>query len=293
MAIAVLATPGPAAAACTVRTSLEAIVDDSASMEATDSNELRAAGLKLIMSAPGNERKALGAIEFGDQADPIFGPGPIGPNRTAFSQALDQKVRADAIGTNYNAAFDLARAHDPGADARLFVTDGGHNSGDYANGHRGGPATYTIGVGFLPGADEARLKAIAAETGGFYRQAQEDVDLQPAMNDVNAAVNCQTAPKRVTDTFRRKGSKTHQLSVGKGARSIQLVLSWASPKDRFGIGRFRQAGDRKPKLRTRRGKTFVTLRLSGLKRGKLSYRVRKLNSGRATLVTQASRRRRG
>jgi hypothetical protein len=287
------AAPAQGTAACTVRKSLEAIVDDSASMEATDSHRLRAAGLKLIMSTPGNEPKALGAIEFGDRADPIFGPGPIGPNRTAFSRALDQKVRADDIGTNYNAAFDLARAHDPSADARLFITDGGHNSGDYANGHRGGPPTYTIGVGFLTGADQGRLKAIAAETGGFYRAAQEDIDLQAAMNDVNAAINCQTAPKRVTDTFRRKGSKTHRLTVAKGVRSIRLVLSWASPNDSFGIGRFRQASGHKPKLRTRRGKTFVTLRLSGLKRGKLSYRVSKLNAGGAALVTQASRRRRG
>jgi von Willebrand factor type A domain len=297
------AAPASSQAACTVRKNVEAIIDDSASMLGTDSNNLRSAGLKLIMNTPGNEGKTLGAIEFGDDADPIFSPGLIGTNRTPFSQALDQKVRGDNGSTNYNAAFDLARTHNPNADARLFLTDGAHNSGDYLNGHRGGPPTNTIGLGFIFGDDEARLKTIASETGGIYRKAQDDSDLQAAMNDVNARVNCLSTPKRVTDTFTKKGSKSHKLNVGTGIRSIQFALSWASPNDKFSIGRFRLkrgkrlvgvAKARKLKVRKRRGKTFVTLKLSGLKRGRLSYRVtaNRVASGGFTgvkLITQASR----
>jgi von Willebrand factor type A domain len=291
-----------ASAACTSRKNVEAIIDDSGSMSGTDSNNLRSAGLKLIMSTPGNEGKTLGAIEFGDTADSVFNPGPIGSNRTAFSQALDNAIHADNGGTNYNAAFDLAKTHDPTADARLFLTDGGHNSGDYLNGHQGGPPTYTIGLGFILGSDETRLKTIASETGGIYRKAEDDTQLQAAMNDVNAKINCLPAPVRVTDTFRKKGSKTHKLAVAKGIRSIQFALSWGSPNDKFTIGRFRLrqgkklvgiAKARKLKVKKRSGKTFVTLKLSGLKRGKLSYRVtakRVTNTFTGVkLITQASR----
>jgi hypothetical protein len=281
------------AAACTVRNNVEAIIDDSSSMGGTDPNNLRSAGLKLIMSTPGNESKTLGAIEFGDSADSIFAPGPIGKNRTAFAQALDQKLKADDFGTNYNAAFDLAKTHDPNAGARLFLTDGGHNNGDYLNGHQGGPPTYTIGLGFIFGSDETRLKAIASETGGFYRNAQEDTDLQAAMNDVNAAIDCQGAPVRVSDTFRKKGSKTHRLTVAKGVRSVQFALSWVSARDRFSIGHFRLKHAHRLKVKKRRGKTFVSLRLSGLSRGRLSYTVTankvSSTSGGVKLVTQASR----
>jgi von Willebrand factor type A domain len=276
-----------------VRNNVEAIIDDSSSMASTDSNNLRSAGLKLIMSTPGNESKTLGAIEFGDDADSVFAPGPIGKNRTAFPQALDQKIRADNFGTNYNAAFDLAKTHDPTAGARLFLTDGGHNDGDYLNGHQGGPPTYTIGLGFIFGPDETRLKTIASETGGFYRNTQDDGDLQAAMNDVNAAINCQSAPARVSDTFRKKGSKTHRLTVAKGVRSVQFALSWVSASDRFSIGHFRLKHAHRLKVKKRRGKTFVSLRLSGLSRGRLSYRVTANRvSTTATgvkLITQASR----
>src|SRR4051794_24723091 len=200
-------------------------------MLGTDSNNLRSQGLKLIMNTPGNESKTLGAIEFGDEADPIFAPGTIGPNRTAFSQALDQKVQGDNGSTNYNAAFDLAKSQNPNADARLFLTDGGHNSGPYQNGHAGGPPTYTIGLGVIVGDDEARLQTIASDTGGLYRKAEDDSALQAAMNDVNAAINCQSPPKRVTDTFKKKGSRTHKLAVPSGIRSIQFALSWTSAND--------------------------------------------------------------
>jgi hypothetical protein len=282
-----------AAAACTVRNNVEAMIDDSSSMAGTDSNNLRSAGLKLIMSTPGNENKTLGAIEFGDDADSVFGPGPIGKNRTAFSQALDEKIRADNFGTNYNAAFDLAKTHDPTAGARLFLTDGGHNDGDYLNGHQGGPPTYAIGLGFIFGSDETRLRTIAAETGGFYRNAQDDSDLQAAMNEVNVAINCQSRPARVSDTFRKRGSKTHKLTIAKGVRSVQFALSWVNASDRFSIGHFSLKGAHRLKVNQRRGKTFVSLKLSGMSRGRLSYRVTanrvsKSSTG-AKLITQASR----
>jgi hypothetical protein len=44
-------------------------------------------------------------------------------------------------GTDYNAAFDKTKTDPPGAGARIFLTDGGHNVGDYGDGHQGGPPT--------------------------------------------------------------------------------------------------------------------------------------------------------
>jgi von Willebrand factor type A domain len=301
--IALTVSVANAAAACTTKKNLEAIIDDSGSMAGTDGNNLRSAGLKLIMNTPGNEGKTLGAIEFGTTADSVFNPGLIGPNRTAFAQALDQKILADNGGTDYNAAFALAKTHDPNADSRVFLTDGGHNAGDYNNGHRGGPPTYTIGLGVSAGSDETRLKTIASETGGFYRNAQDDSDLQAAMNDVNAAINCLSKPTRVTDTFLKKGSKTHKLTIKTGVRSAQFALSWVNPNDKFSIGHFRLVRNHKVvgiakakrlKVRKRRGKTFETLKISGLRKGRLSYRVsaNRLSSGSfggVKLITQASR----
>ena len=134
----------------------------------------------------------------------MFGPGAIGANRTAFAQALNQKVQSDNGGTNYNAGFALAATHNPNADGRLFLTDGGHNEGVYGNRHQGGPPTHTIGLGFIVGDDETRLKTIASQTGGIYRKARDDSELQPAMNDVNARITCAATPVRFTDFFKKR-----------------------------------------------------------------------------------------
>ena len=52
-----------------------------------------------------------------------------------MKSALDTTIQADGGGTDYNAAFNTGRAANPGAQARIFLTDGGHNLGDYADTH--------------------------------------------------------------------------------------------------------------------------------------------------------------
>jgi von Willebrand factor type A domain len=304
---ALITSAAASAQSCVPRKNMEAIIDDSGSMGGTDSNKLRVQGLKLIMSTPGNENKLLGAVEFGSDANSVFDPGAIGANRTAFGQALDQRVQADNGGTNYNAGFELAKTHNPNADSRLFLTDGGHNEGDYANGHQGGPPTHAIGLGFIVGDDETRLKTIAAQTGGIYRKASDDSELQAAMNDVNARINCLPTPARYTDFFRRTGAtKTRRLTIARGIRSAQFTLSWVNAADRFDIGRFRiyrgkrlvgMARARRLRTTKRRGSTFVTVKLSRLVRGRLRYRLRATRVSTNTftgvkLITQASRSRR-
>ena len=45
--------------------------------------------------------------------------------------ALDKAIHADNGATDYNAAFAQSDADNPGADARIFLTDGGHDVGTY------------------------------------------------------------------------------------------------------------------------------------------------------------------
>src|SRR3954471_17112937 len=129
-----------AAAACTPATNNEAIIDDSGSMFSTDPNRLRVQAVDLLINAL-DDSTQLGAIEFGSgggtipSADVVFPVEAVGPNAAAMKSALDTQIQADNGGTDYNAAFDTARAANPGARARIFLTDGGHNAGDYHDAH--------------------------------------------------------------------------------------------------------------------------------------------------------------
>src|SRR3954451_9075657 len=140
LAFTALAVPGvgsPAGAAsssCTPVTNIEAIIDDSGSMAGTDENRLRVQAMDLLINAL-DDSTTLGAVEFGSTADSVFAPAPVGPNAAAMKSALDTLVQADNGGTDYNIAFDTARAANPTAQARIFLTDGGHNAGTYTNTH--------------------------------------------------------------------------------------------------------------------------------------------------------------
>src|SRR3982751_4499816 len=65
--------PGVAAAACTPKSNLEAIIDDSGSMFISDQTKLRVAAMDLLIDTQGNEKRTLGAVEFGTDATPLFG----------------------------------------------------------------------------------------------------------------------------------------------------------------------------------------------------------------------------
>src|SRR4051812_35905470 len=135
----VLGAPPAAHAACTPATNIEAIVDDSGSMFATDSNRLRVQAMDLLINAL-DAKTRLGAVEFGGQfsasdpppADTVFAPDAVGAHAAAMKTALDTKIQADNGATDYNAAFAQSDSDNPTADARIFLTDGGHDIGDYA-----------------------------------------------------------------------------------------------------------------------------------------------------------------
>ena len=300
--------PAAANAACTPKSNLEAIVDDSGSMEYSDPSDLRIRAMELLIDTQGNEKRTLGAIEFGSAAKPLFGPGLIGQNAAAYKAALSAALLHDGEGTDYNAAFAAAGSHNPTATARIFLTDGEHTALEpYANGHQGGPPTYVIGLGAgAPGGpSDTLLKQIAGDTGGLFRRADDAGAMQAAMFDLNSAIACQTPPKRFSDTFTKVGkAEAHKVTVPSRINTAQFALTWSNSADAFTIGRFRivrhgkvvahSAKVRKLKASRRRGSTFTTVRVTGLVAGKLLFSVKasKLSAPGTpvSLTTQVTRR---
>ncbi|MBJ7459159.1 MAG: VWA domain-containing protein [Thermoleophilaceae bacterium] len=318
---AVYASPAGAATTCKPASNIEAIIDDSGSMGVTDRDANRSEAIKLLISKSGNSGKTLGAVEFGsDQsyltppigaAVTLFGPLPIGANAVAMNTALTNSLKADNGATDYNAAFSLGKTDNPSADARIFITDGGHNSGEYTNGHQGGPPTYVLGLGIGPASatnlDATRLETIAKETGGTYYPDVNTGNIAATVNKVDAALNCQQVAKTFTDTFNKVGqTKSKVVAIGSNTPSADLTLTWASPLDQFSIssislktasGATISIAKKRLKIKRSSGKTFVNANIKGLKRGKLRFKlkVKKLGSNTlagVNLTTQAIPRRR-
>jgi uncharacterized SAM-binding protein YcdF (DUF218 family) len=302
------------AGGCTPATNIEAIVDDSGSMAVTDPSTLRVKALKLLINTLGTNT-TLGAIEFGGNfftsstpsADTVFPPEAVGPNATAMGAALEAKIVADNGGTDYNAAFAQADADNPGAQARIFLTDGGHDIGTYNNGHLTHKVpTYVIGFssGVADPEAQQRLQAIASDTGGQFFPETDSSQLQSVMNTIGAALTCQTPPQSFTDLLKQGAGKSHVVSIGSSTKTLQIALTWASPLDKFSISRLRLVSHgrtiaraarrvRKLKVTTVTSPTFTVLKVSGLSKGKLSFKVTAtaIGSGapQVTLTTQVGR----
>ena len=301
----------PAQAACAPATSIEAIIDDSGSMAGTDANRLRVQAMDLLINAldPGT---TLGAVEFGSLADPVFNSEPVGPDAAAMKSALDAAIQADNGATDYNGAFLASDGADPAAQARIFLTDGGHNAGPYNNGHLTHRVpTYVIGFGdvAVDPVAAARLQAIATDTGGRYFQLTDASTLQAVMNEIGAALTCSQAPEEFTDTIAQGEARTHAVRITRGPGTLVIALTWASPLDRFTLSRLRlvrngtviavaAARKHKPhRLQITRttSSTFTLVRVARLAPGRLSFRVKatRVGSGapKVTLTTQVTRRR--
>jgi hypothetical protein len=315
LAAGVIAAPANAAP-CAKATNVEAIVDDSFSMAGTDPNRLRVQAMDLLINAV-DASTTVGAIEFGSDfgsgaADVVFTPQAVGPNAQAMKSSLDTLIQADNGATDYNAAFNTARAANPGAQARIFLTDGGHNDGDYQNTHLNpsGPQTPTYVIGFSPGladpVDQARLQQIAADTGGQYFPLADNSALQAVMNQIETILTCQTPPRTFSDALAQGKSKTHVVALGRKAKAAQIALSWPSPLDTFAIRNVRilrggkvvarAAKVRKLKVKVNKGATFAVVKVTHLVKGKLRFTVKatKIGSGqpKVTLTTQVSQSRR-
>jgi hypothetical protein len=296
------------AAACTPKQNVEAIIDDSGSMSVTDSDRLRVRAMELFIDNPANDKRTLGALEFGTDAQQLFAPAPISANRAAMKAAINNAVMADNGLTDYNDAFAAAGAQNPNANARIFLTDGGHNNEDqspYNNSHVGGPPVYVIGLGVFGDSDQV-LRRIASDTNGLYRPVDTASELQSAMFDVNAAISCLSTPITLRNTFTKTGqTKTRSVRLPSGVRSVNTAISWDDENDVFDITGIhvvrkgktvaRASRVRKLKVTKRRGATNVTVKISRLVRGRLVFKLkakRLSGGGSAQLTTQVVRSRR-
>jgi von Willebrand factor type A domain len=317
LAMAVVAAPSGAAsgatvsAGCTPKTNIEAIVDDSGSMSFTDQNRLRVQAMDLLINALPTQTQ-LGAVEFGSEfekpaADTVFPPEPIGPNAAAMKSALDAAIQADNGATDYNAAFAKADADNPTSQARIFLTDGGHDVDTYNEAHLAhNVPTYVVGFssGLAAPEDQARLQKIATDTGGTFFPLPDSSALQAAMTKIEAELTCQTPPREFNDLLKLGQSKIHTIPVGASTKTLQIVLSWVSPLDKFKLAGLRlivkgkvlaaaRPKVRKLQVKKEAGQTFLVAKVSGLHKGSLRFSVKaaKVGSGepKVKLTTQVGR----
>jgi hypothetical protein len=96
----------------------------------------------------------------------------------------------------------------------------------------------------------------------------------------------------------------HSVAIGANTKAIQMVLSWASPLDKFQASGLKLIAHgttiaarvhhkvRKLKIKTNKSPTFEVLKVSHLKKGKLKFKVKatRVGSGvgKVTLTTQVS-----
>jgi len=319
LALAVIAVPSGAAnggagaaAGCTPKTNGEASLDGSGSMSVTDENRLRIQAIDLLINALPPQTQ-LGAVEFGSElfekaaADVVFPTEPVGPNAAAMKSALDVAIQADNGSTDYNSAFAAADAADPTSQARIFLTDGGHNEGEYKEAHLAhNVPTYVIGfgTGLAAPEDQARLQKIATDTGGAFFPLPDSTALQASMTKIEAALTCQTPPREFNDLLKEGQVKVHSVPVGASTKALQIVLSWPSALDKFKLAGLKLIANHKvvaaarPKVRKLRvkkesGQTFLVAKVSGLKKGTLRFSVKaaKIGSGepKVKLTTQVGR----
>jgi hypothetical protein len=292
---AAAAPTATSSAACTKATNVEAIIDDSGSMSVTDPSSNRTELINVMNSLSGNAGKKLGAIEFGDTADTLFPPTQI-PIAQATLNAAFALVNADNGLTDYQLAFNTGNTANPNADARLFLSDGEPTAGTIPpTSHLSPPTkTYTVGFG---SSDPTLLAQIASQTGGHAFQLTDSSQVPGVAAGVTALLNCKRPPLLFTKLFTKPGqAKGYSFKpLGKTADilvtwplAIGTNISTINPKLSVPPG---VATSAKVKATVKKGKSFVTVHLKGLKKGvKTKFKVKaKSLAGPTTVTTQVIR----
>jgi hypothetical protein len=299
----VAVAPGASAAVlpnCVPSTNIETITDDSGSMALTDSTRQRVALLSILAGNPLNQGKTMGGVEFGDEAGDVFPVQPIGsPAAQASIEASLAAVQANGFagggaGTNYNAGFTAGNAQNGGANARIFLSDGVPNTGDYdPNIPRTPPIkTYVVGFDAAATGAAATLAEIAAGTGGQVLNPANNsaTALQQTAGELLALLNCKTPPATKVLTVTKKPKVQAFKAQGSVA---DVLLSWTTPGVTINANAIRSGAivaetaakkgkkGKKVKVSVQKGATFTALHFSKLKKGqKVRFRVK----GGKTLV---------
>jgi hypothetical protein len=273
------ASPVAHASACQKSNNIEAIIDDSGSMDFTDPGKFRTTLLDAFAALQQNQGKTLGGIEFGDTADVLFAPAPI-PGVVPAMDASFALVNADNGSTDYNLAFATAKTANPNATGRIFLSDGDHNVGTYNNGHAG-VKTDTVGFGTI---DPTLLNRIASDTGGRAFTLDDASQVPAVAASITADMNCKAPPLVFTDTFTRQGQSFVHSFKPKG-KSADILETWNNQASVLNVLGFSQGGKGHAsassiahvsvKARKKAGKGFVTIHLKGLKKGqRVKFKVK-------------------
>jgi von Willebrand factor type A domain len=302
--IVVGATPPPPAAAAGI--DIEVAIDISGSMSGTDPSFVRKDAMRALLGLVGRSDR-LGALGFDDQFEPIFALQPVtDANSEALARLADEHILTRGA-TDYNVAFTKGYealttpgVYDPARPKYvIFLTDGGQNSGVYANGHlrlaanpSGRPwpvCAVQFGSDFAA-ADVTRLQRIASETGGRFLTARANGNLadtfrrclrgatsQRTIVDTNVTITGLGKPKRVARTLGPKvdvarffisftpgGGLTPVLIDPKGIRVVPGRNVSVRRGDTFSLFRV---------LRPRPGKWSVVMTPAALVAGSLSANV--------------------
>jgi hypothetical protein len=268
---------------CTESKNVEAILDDSGSMSASDPSKFRTTLLNTFANIGANSGRVFGGVEFGTTTNPLFGPGTI-PGIIPAMQASFAQVDADNGGTDYQEAFAGGNAHNGAADARIFLTDG---LASKPTSHLTPPIkTYVIALGadfaFDPDT-QALLSQIAAETGGPPPFLVSDPSqIQPVAGAITAALDCKKIQTFV-DQLNAQGDSAKHKSKADG-KTMDVLTSWGTfgsgtnlgvnvsagppPGARAGSALASAAAKKgKVKIKKTSGPGFVSIRVKGLKKG--------------------------
>jgi hypothetical protein len=299
---------------------LEAIVDVSGSMGGNDPAYIRrdAVGLLVDLARPGDK---LGAVGFDDRYRPIFGLTTItgSPAVANRLKALARSRIRNLGGTDYNDGMDKAYealTATPGVDPNrqkgiIFLTDGGHGSGVYGNGHlrfaynaSGRPwPVCAIQLGHkssFQAADVARLKRIARETGGQYFATTKADDLADIYFRCFGLTTGQRAIGATTTfVFRAGQQKQLRRRVPAGLPQATFFVTWGNGRYQVVLidprGRRHTAALPGTGTVFRRGATFAFFRVTKPRAGSWTVQIKNLRlttpTDRARASVTAPRRR--
>jgi hypothetical protein len=159
----------------------------------------------------------------------------------------------------------------------IFLTDGGHNAGPYQNGHlrfaynasgRSWPVCVVqLGASrsFQP-QDVARLKRIAADTGGQYFATERAGDLTDIYFRCFGRTTGQRTLSQTVFTFRPGQEKTVRRTVPPGLRQATFFAGWGNGVYQLSLvapnGRRYRLGSVPTGAVFRRGLTFAFFRVN-------------------------------
>ena len=280
---------------CTVANNLEAIIDDSGSMAVTDDQRFRVDMVNILATL--NPDKTMGGVEFGSDAVPLFLAKPIGPNLGVIKSALNA-VQADNGGTDYEQGFSVANAQNPGANARVFLSDGEPNFPPDPNVWKSpNIKTYVVGFGTV---DPTVLQQIATDTGGPAPfNVTNTAQLRTVAAIINARINCEPDPIQITKNLTKAG-QVKGLSFAADGNTAQIVTSW-NPGSKIQVFGFTQGGGGHAsaiaqsakkrgghiKAKQTRGGSYAVINLSHVHKGRVRFKIKAKKLAGPTAVTTA------